>query len=244
MKKVILYLLVSFLTFDITAQGLDKSYKTLDLALAGGSGFSPALSYTKMFGIGKSNRFKLGYGVRFTSYFSNSTTDLRTAPAKLTSGSASFAALFAEDIAANIDTFRLKSVQTNALNISINLQYALSQKLEVGFNIDALGVTFGGKQTGDIVSVKNKRKFADGSTQSTASPTGLNLLLVSDSDIGGLNSELYGRYWVSDKIGIRAGVSFLFVEYMTDKNVKVNTDENNRWRYKSLMPMVAVSYKF
>lgn len=237
-------MLVSFLTFDITAQGLDKSYKTLDLALAGGSGFSPALSYTKMFGIGKSNRFKLGYGVRFTSYFSNSTTDLRTAPAKLTSGSASFAALFAEDIAANIDTFRLKSVQTNALNISINLQYALSQKLEVGFNIDALGVTFGGKQTGDIVSVKNKRKFADGSTQSTASPTGLNLLLVSDSDIGGLNSELYGRYWVSDKIGIRAGVSFLFVEYMTDKNVKVNTDENNRWRYKSLMPMVAVSYKF
>ena len=244
MKKVILCLLVSFLTFDITAQGLDKSYKTLDLALAGGNGFSPALSYTKMFGIGKSNRFKLGYGVRLTSFFSNSATDFRTAPAKLTSNSASFVALFSDDIVANIDTFRLKSIQSNTLNISINLQYALSQKLEVGFNIDALGVTFGGKQIGDIVSVKNKRKFIDGSTQSTASPSGLNLLLVSDSDIGGLNSELYGRYWVSDKIGIRAGVSFLFVEYMTDKNVRVNSDENNRWRYKSLLPMVAVSYKF
>jgi hypothetical protein len=244
MKKIILYLLVSFVTFKISAQGLDKSYKTLDLALAGGNGFSPALSYTKMFGIGKSNRFKLGYGIRLTSFFSNTATDFRTAPAKLTSNSASFVALFSDDIVANIDTFKLKTVQSNALNISINLQYAFSQKLEVGFNIDALGVTFGGKQTGDIVSVRNKRKFVDGTTQSMASPSGLNVLLVSDSDIGSLNSELYGRYWVSDKIGIRAGMSFQFVEYMADKNVKVNTDENNRWRYKSLLPMIAVSYKF
>ncbi|MES2517245.1 MAG: hypothetical protein V4585_03995 [Bacteroidota bacterium] len=243
MKKIILYLFLGVITFNVAGQGLDKSYKTLDLALAGGNGFSPALSYTKMFGIGKSNRFKIGYGIRLTSFF-GSDVQFRTAPAKLTSGSASFVALFSDDIVANIDTFKLKSVQSNALNISINLQYALTQKLEVGFNIDALGVTFGGNQSGDIISLKNKRKFSDGSTQSSASPSGLNLLLVSDSDIGSLNSELYARYWVSDKIGIRAGLSFQFVEYMSDKKVNVNADENNRWRYKSLLPLVAVSYKF
>lgn len=244
MKKVILYLFLSFITFNLSAQGLDKSYKTFDLAISGGgTGFSPALSFTQMFGIGKSNRFKIGYGIRVTSYFGGA-ANFRTAPAKFTSGTSSFAALVSDDIIANIDTFSVKSFQTNALNVSINIQYALSKKLEVGINIDATGKTWGSTVTGDLISKRNKRKFQDGSTTSSSNPETYNFLLVSDSDIGSLNSEVYARYWVTEKIGIRAGLSFQFVELTTEKKVEINGRLNDTWRYKTLSPMVAVSYKF
>lgn len=244
MKKVILYLFLSFITFNLSAQGLDKSYKTFDLAISGGgTGFSPALSFTQMFGIGKSNRFKIGYGIRVTSYFGG-VANFRTAPAKFTSGTSSFAALVSDDIVANIDTFSVKSFQTNALNVSINIQYALFTKLEVGINIDATGKTWGSTVTGDLISKRNKRKFQDGSTTSSSNPETYNFLLVSDSDIGSLNSEVYARYWVTEKIGIRAGLSFQFVELTTEKKVEINGRLNDTWRYKTLSPMVAVSYKF
>lgn len=243
MKKVILYLFLSFITFNLSAQELDKSYKTFDLALSGGgTGFSPALSFTQMFGIGKSNRFKIGYGIRVTSYF-GSAANFRTAPAKFTSGTSSFAALVSDDIVANIDTFNVKSFQTNALNVSINVQYALSKKLEVGVNIDAIGKTWGNAITGDLISKRNKRKFQDGSTTSTSNPETYNLLLVSDSDIGSLNSEVYARYWATEKIGIRAGFSFQFVGLTTEKKVEINGKLNDTWRYKTLMPMIAFCYK-
>ena len=244
MKKVIFYLFLSFITFNLSAQGLDKSYKTFDLAMSGGgTGFSPSLSFTQMFSIGKSYRFKIGYGVRVTSYFGGA-ANFRTAPAKFTSGASSFAALVSDDIVANIDTFSVKSFQTNALNISINIQYALSKKLEVGVNIDATGKTWGGTVTGDLISKRNKRKFQDGSTTSSSNPETYNFLLVSDSDIGSLNSEVYARYWATEKIGIRAGLSFQFMELTTEKKVEINGRLNDTWRYRTLTPMVAVSYKF
>ena len=244
MKKVAIYLLLSVFTFNISAQGLDKTYKNFDLALgAGKTGFSPALSFTQLWGIGKSNRFKIGYVARITPYFGGE-TDFRTAPARFTSGTASFSALFSDDIIANIDTFRVKSFQTFAVNIGVILQYAISDKLEVGFNIDAIGKTWGTTVTGDLISRRNKRKFQDGSTSSPSNPETYNFLLISDSDIGSLNSEIYARYWVTNKIGIRAGASFQFVELTTEKKVEINGRLNDTWRSKSLMPMVAVSYKF
>ncbi|MEA5404711.1 hypothetical protein VB776_17385 [Arcicella sp. DC2W] len=243
MKKIFVCLLLSLVSIKSFSQGYETSYKTTDLALAAGKGFSPAISFTQMFGVGKSYRFKIGYGVRLSSFFAND-IQARTAPANLTSGKASFAALVSEDIIANIDTFSLKKVQVNALNLSINLQYSLSQKLEAGINIDAIGFTFGGKQSGNLIAKASKRTFADGSTVSEAKPTNFNLLLVSDSDLGSLNSEVFLRYWLNDKIGIRGGLSFFFAEYTSDKKVAVANQQNDRWRYKSLLPMLAVSFKF
>lgn len=244
MKNFITLFLFLLISFTISAQEFKDTYKTFDLSLTGNSSvFAPAFSFTQMYGIGKAKRFRLGYGLRLTPFFKHN-LEARTAPAKFTSGAASFGALFADDIVSNIDTLYLPKAQVNSLNVSINLQYALSKKLEVGFNIDAMGYSFGGDQTGELISKKNKRKFADGSTTSSATPAGFNLLLVSDSDIGNLNSEVYARYWATEKIGIRAGFSFLFTEYASDKKVTLPDGQNNRWRYKSLTPMIAVSYRF
>lgn len=244
MKNFITVFFLTLISFQISAQQFKDSYKTFDLAITGNSSvIAPALSYTQMFGVGKAKRFKVGYGIRLTS-FSKHNVEARTAPAKFTSGSSSFGALFADDIVSNIDTLFLPKAQVNSLNVSINLQYALSKKIEVGFDIDAIGYSLGANQTGELISKKNKRKFADGSTTSSATPAGFNLLLVSDSDLGNLNSEVYARYWATEKIGIRAGFSFLFTEYTSDKKAILPEGQNNRWRYKSLTPMVAVSYRF
>lgn len=130
------------------------------------------------------------------------------------------------------------------MNIGIILQHALSKKLEVGFNIDATGKTWGETVSGDLISTRNKRKFQDGSTSSPSNPETYNFLLISDSDIGSLNSEIYARYWVSNKIVVRADASYQFVELTTEKKVEINSRLSDTWRHKSLMPMVAVSYKF
>jgi hypothetical protein len=76
-------------------------------------------------------------------------------------------------------------------------------------------------------------------TTQTAKPTAFNLLLISDSDIGSLNSELYARYWINDRFAVRVGASFQFIEYKTDKNL---TFENDRFRHKALLPFVAITY--
>jgi len=225
-------LFISHLSFSQT-----KNQRYADLSIAAVGGFSPALSYNYNWGLGKRGKFKIGTGIRFT-YFAKGKTDLITAPASLTSGEKGPQVLFTENILSNFDTLKVSKVGVGYINIPIHLQYSFSQKFEVGFNIDALGLSFGSKQSGTFYASDSRSL---NKTTQTAKPTTFNLLLVSDNDLGSLNSELYARYWVNDKIGFRVGLSFQFVEYTTDK---VLTFENDRFRTKNLLPMLAISYKF
>lgn len=232
MKKILIFLLISS---SLSAQyQYTKTQRNLDVALAFGSAVSPSVSYQKLYGIGKSDRFKIGWGVRLNTFFSGQKNYI-TAPANLTSGSQSIVALFTENIVGNLDTLQLTKSSLGSFNGKVILQYSF-RKLDVGFNIDALGFSFGGKQSGKFVA--NESKSLSNTSQS-AKPTPFNLLLVSDSDRGSLNSELYARYWINNKWAVRAGASFQFLEYTTDKTL---TFENDRFRHKALLPFVAISY--
>lgn len=236
MKKTF-FLTVTLLTISHLSFSQSKNQRYADLSIAAVGGFSPALSYNYNWGLGKKGKFKIGTGIRFT-YFAGQHKDLITAPATLTSGEKGPQVLFKENILSNLDTLHVAKVGVGYLNIPIHLQYSFSQKFEVGFNIDAIGISFGSKQNGTFYA--SDSRSLNKSSQS-AKPTFFNALLVSDNDLGSLNSELYARYWVNDKIGIRAGLSFQFIEYTTDK---VLTFENDRFRTKNLLPMIALSYKF
>lgn len=245
MKTLTLLLLLSLPVFSFAQSGnppvdFKKTTQVLDLSLATKGDFTTvALSLNRLHGLGQSHRFRIGYGLRFTSAFGTN-TDYRTAPAKLTSGSESIVALFSDDLVANIDTIRFPKTQINSLNISINLEYAISRKLEVGFNIDAIGVSFGGNQTGTFTANSPVRSSLSGTAQE-AKPTAFNLLLISDSDQGSLNSEAYVRYRFTPKVSVRGGLGFQFNEYTTLRKL---TLENDRFRAKSAMPLLAVSYHF
>jgi hypothetical protein len=242
--KTRIYLIAILLfSINLTAQKKSEKDSYFDLALAKGDGvFSPALGYNSIYSLGSKGKFKLGYGIRYTGFFAkNQKLHFRTAPAMLTSGKKSIVALFSEDIVGQIDTLHLANVQTNAFNLNIVLGYALSKKLEVGFNIDALGFTFGKKQDAEFVALQSD---ATGRTNNgkkfTTLPTKLNLLLISDSDMGSLNSEIFAKYNVSDHFGIRAGMSFQFLEYTAEKKLAF---DNDRFRTKQLLPFLALSFK-
>jgi len=202
----------------------------------GPGSFADALSWSHYYGIGKRKRLNVGYGLRLTNFF-GSDQDYLTAPAKYTSGKSSLAALFTETINENIDTINFASTQTNSLNLGIYVKYILplwKNRIELGLNIDAIGFTAGASQKGQYRNAVVAAK-----------PTAFNLLLISDSDIGSLNSEWYVGVSVNKKLTVRAGYEFLFTEFTTSSKVQQIPDTNefnDRFRLKSSMILLGIAY--
>jgi hypothetical protein len=203
--------------------------------------FSEALAWSHLHGIGKKGKIQIGYGVRFTNFVA-ANKYYTTAPAKFTSTTQNIGTIFSETIIENIDTITTATSITNSINLAIYLQYQISQKFDVGFNIDAIGFSFGPQKDFNIISSSFD---PNQSPVQRGSPTRFNLLLTSDNDIGSLNSEFYLRYWLTRKIGIRTGYTFLFSEYRTEKNLSFDSGRivNDRYRYKAGMALLAVTFK-
>ena len=221
---------------DSFSQATSSTVNFADATLAVGNyQGSLAISYIHDWRLGAKRKLAIGLGGRLTSYFGQNQY-FTTAPAKLTSGRSGPAIIFDNTIDANIDSLLVKSPQVNTINLCINFDYAFSQKLMVGLNIDAIGFSFGGKRQANYINGASG-KITEGS------PTAFNLLLVSDNDLGSLNSELYFKYFFSEKWGVKAGAQFLFTEYTTTTKVQTYPEENDRFRNKSLMFSLGVSYK-
>lgn len=240
MKKTLFITLVCILACFISyAQENAKQDRSLVVSgSAGASEFSGSIAYQHVWKIGKKRKLGIGTGLRLTSY-QGYNKYFKTAPAKLTSGKTGPGVFFSEDIVENIDSVLFKRSQLNALNLSINFVYDFNKKFSAGLNIDAIGFTVGGKRTG--------RYFANnGAGQTvTASPTAFNLLLISDNDLGSLNSELFVKYKWNDKWGARLGFQFLFVEYRTDQKVQTTPsgEQNDRFRNKSAAGLFGITYQ-
>lgn len=226
--------------FNATTQSLDLSLATK------GSLTTVALSINRLRGLGQlhrpsARRFRVGYGLRLTSAFGR-TTDYKTAPSELVKGKGkeSVLGLFSKDLDENIDTLRLPQTQGHSINISVNLEYAFSRRVAIGFNIDAIGFTFGRKQSGTFLANAPIRSPLSGTVQE-ARLTPFNLLLGDKSDRGSLNSEGYVRYQLNSRFSVRTGLSFQFNEYTTNRKL---TFENDRFRSSNLRILLATAYHF
>ena len=221
---------------NASAQTLPASYALIDLDVAvGNSEGTMALSLNFDKNLGKKKRIVVGGGARFTSYLGKNQYYI-TAPAELTSGDTGPGVIFKENIEANIDSFLIKTAQVNSLNLFVTLGYNVSSRLLFRFNIDVIGFSFGKSANGNYINGSQGAMVS-------SHPTPFNLLLVSDNDKGSLNSEFFGRYLLNDKWGVKAGVQFHFTEYTTDTEVQQLPEPNDRFRNKSLMFMLGVSYK-
>jgi hypothetical protein len=215
-----------------------KSVDVAELSISlGNNEGAYALAYQRSWGVGKSRRFRIGTGLRYTGYLGQE-KEFITAPASLTSKMQSPAVLFSKTYEENLDTLVLDIGYTQSVNLLINLQYNITSKLDIGFNIDAIGFSWGKRQIGDFKASSTDSRYAG--TRQTAKPTTFNLLLISDNDIGSLNSELYARYHFSDRFAVKAGLTFLFSEYMADRELAF---DNDRYRHKSFQAMVGFAYK-
>jgi hypothetical protein len=165
------------------------------------------------------------------SFFEKNKTFI-TAPAKFTSGKTGPGVFFADQIPKNIDTIVFQRPKGVSLNVAILLEYSFTQNWSAGFNIDAFGLT---------VAPKTNGKYKDLEQQNvSAKPTIFNALLISDNDLGSLNSELYVKYFMSDKPNyFKAGASFYFNEQKTLKKQRLG---NDRFRYKSLAPVIGAGW--
>lgn len=214
-----------------------------DLAVSAASDkFAGAVSWNHIGRVtNKIPNLKVGYGVRFTSFVAANKFYV-TAPAKYTSPVQGLGTIFSKTIQENIDTITTPTANTNSLNAVIYIEYAILKKIDVGFNIDVVGFSFGSEKDFNIISSSfdpNQPPLQRGS------PTRLNLLLTSDNDIGSLNSEFFVRYWVKEKVGLRAGMTFLFSEYRLRNDLSFDSGRimNDRYRYKATMIMAGITYK-
>lgn len=241
MKNYLSIILIFFGTSGAFAQSgtpepKPSRWKRLaELTVSGNANqFTGAASWLHLYGVRKARKFHVGYGIRFNSYFSKD-QEFITAPATLTSKQEGPQVLFSETYEENLDTLKAGSVNMNSLNAAIYLQYDFSPKFQIGFNIDAIGFSFGKKSSGTI------RSSGYGNYAPSAKPYPFNLLLVSDNDLGSLNSELYARYFLSPKWAVKAGASFLFSELQTERK---DILYNDRYRNKSLTVMVGMAYRW
>ncbi len=227
MKKLTLLICFAVSTFGFSQSGtyIPHSQTNIDLNLALGQGGSIGTAYSRLVGITKKNRFKIGYGIRMTQYLSQRQSYI-TAPARLTSGTTGPAVLFSNYKLENIDTLSIAHSAILYVNLKVGLQYSI-RRLDIGFDIDAIGFSLGNKQSADL-----NGKITE------VRPQTFNILLIGDNDIGSLNSEFYLRYWLSNRFALRAGLSYQFLEYKTAQSFA----GNDRFRSKVAMPFVALTF--
>jgi hypothetical protein len=239
-KTVLSVIFFSLIFVSANAQKRPSTEQATSFSLAFGSNqFTTTLNYQYLWNFGKKKQWQMGTGARLTSNFGNKNFYI-TAPAKLTSGKTGPGVFFADQIAPNIDSLYFVKTQTNALNITVNFGYKINDKFTVGFNIDAIGFSFGGNQTATYYG------NAGAVGAATAKPTSFNLLLVSDNDLGTLNSEFFAQYNFNKKWGAKLGFQFLFTEYTTSSKIQTTPsgDTNDRFRNKSSEISVGATYQF
>ncbi|WP_338760008.1 hypothetical protein WAF17_12775 [Bernardetia sp. ABR2-2B] len=183
---------------------------------------SMTLGFSHLYGLGSSRRFKVGYGLRLSSFF-GSDREFTAAPPDLASEE-------------NPQSFFVENSQTNAINLGLYTDYSITENVLIGFNIDVVGLSFGGEKDGIVVEPLVGIAVPD-----TAKPTGFNLLLVGDNDLGTLNSEFWIGYRIASNVMVRGAFSYLFTEYTTDGQYE---DDNDRFRYKAAQGALGVSYTF
>ncbi|MGB0432590.1 MAG: hypothetical protein ACPGLV_19085 [Bacteroidia bacterium] len=199
--------------FNASAQFMNQY--DVAIGFAGGQR-SLSLSAQKQFSIGAKQRLKLNLGLRFSTigfgeleYYS-APIDYFLIPEKT-------------------DTLVLSNSGQNNLAIMLGASYLIKNKIELGFNIDAVGYTFGQSRTATF-------NPQGANITDEVSPNQITALLVGANDIGMVKAEFFGAYRINDKLAIRLGLANSFVEYKTSTELQTG---NDRFRGISSMPFVA-----
>lgn len=197
---------------------------------------SMTLGFSHLYGFGSSRRFKLGYGVRLSSFF-GSDREFTAAPPDLAAEENPQYFKTGEGIFNNDSDSKS---QLNAINLGLYTDYSITEKLVVGFNIDVVGFSFGKEKTGSVYDerVIDRLTLID---NTSAKPTSFNALLVGDNDRGTVNSEFWIGYRVTSNIMLKGAFSYLFTEYTTEGQYQ---DDNDRFRYKATQGAVGINYTF
>lgn len=234
MNKLIFLLL--FL-FNITyAQYKKSNFIELGIAFASNK-VTFNINAHHVHGITKNKKLKVGYGLRFTNFWATN-QNYTSAPAQLAKNKTGPAVLFTKKSPQNVDSISVRNSQINFLNVFVILQYTFFDKLDIGINIDVIGLGFGSAKNAVYQSLNTNKQ-----ENTIATPTNINLLLIDVNDRGNLNSELFVRYWITKKWAIKASLIHQFAEIITNTEVQQTPFANDRFRLISDFVSLGVSFK-
>ena len=205
------------LTFSVSAGALENGW-THDLDVAAGLStgtVTAALAEVSAFGL-LDGRIRLGAGPRLLGTFGGDGLPFSTADAGLIA-------------AARVETFPVSGVRTGALNLAVSARVRVWAGLELGANIDVVGVGFG-----------RTRPVSSGGVETDASPPALNLLAFGRNDRGTLDSEFFVAWWFGERVALRAGASHLVTELVTRVPLQ---DGNDRFRRSSTQFFAALTVR-
>ena len=183
--------------------------------------------------------FQVGWGVR-GSHLKTNTLDYTTAPSELTRGKSGLA-INAPIIMKNIDTLQLKTSITS-FNFNLGFQLSLFNRLDLGANADILGFALGTRRSGFYLGSSGFNKVDSLNLHQTyqeARPTGLAIQFPQDHVKGTLNSELFARLNITERVAVKVSYLLAVSEYKTN-NILI--DDNRRFRLRSKMLYVGLSF--
>ena len=220
---------------------LVKINEFVDMAgTVGSSRGSVSAAYIYNWRLWKKKKWEIGIGGRLTSSFGTKQEYTTAAPANLTrTNTIPFIIVFAGQKYENWDTLTVQRPLVNSINLTVNFGYNFNTRWSGGFNIDLIGLSFGRKTAAVLISNGITR------TESSAKPTGFNVLLTGDFDYGSLNSEFFLKYKLNNRWGLRGIYQFLFTEYKTTniKQIAPDGTEIERFRSKQNNLGVGISYQ-
>lgn len=228
MKNWILTSIILIAALSLGQQAMAQEAETmglrqdLDLAVGGGDGSVLAsLAYQHTWALGKKDQWRLSYGLRFTSFSSNKAMEFYSAPIDYYL------------IEEKTDTLTVGSPSQSNIALYLGATYRIKDKLELGFNIDALGYTFGGDAAATF-------KGGNQTLPTTVSPNQMTALLMGANDIGMIKAEFFVGYQLKENWMIRLGFNNNFVEYVTSTELQPG---NTRFRGDPTAGFLAIRYQ-
>ena len=233
MKKIYLILLVfsvtilncfSILDGDSTKKSsvIWKENHYVDLSIGlGDKVVLASLQWDKLFPIALRKRIKIGFGTRMNvvNYWNK---DFFTAPPQRIAG-------------AGFDTLSMLHQTAYFFNLQFLAEVALMKWWDIGMNIDLVGASWGPKAEGLYYSYAT----GDSATSQNASAENLNLMLFGHNDFGNLNSQFYMRFWPSNNVCVKAGMSLATLTNITD--IPLNNG-NTRFNAGSYMGFLSLCW--
>ncbi|MCE7039559.1 hypothetical protein [Dyadobacter sp. CY312] len=181
----------------------------------------PSAMYHQELSLNNFPWFRIGWGVRGAGYYANR-TDL--AP---------------KNTAMSGDSLKFGKITTNTISFLVGANVRI-WRFDIGANTDLIAIGFGAKRRG--LYSAGKLTNGEGSefynTYVSSAPSTLNALpLVLDNQNG--QSELFLRYWITDRIGIKLGYVHGRVTYTSSEKLD---NGQTRFSHSYGVPYAAISF--
>jgi hypothetical protein len=223
MKIVAKALLVILFSSGITlAQKVPRVTSGVDLGTGYQDGeWVPSVTYHQELSLNNFSWFRIGWGVRAWGYYAGKSN------------------LLPQNNTFSKDTLKLGKVTANGISFLIGANFRFG-RFDIGANTDLIGLAFGLKRT----SLYTKNYVFEGddagyyNKQVKSSPGMFNVVpLVMDKQNG--QSELFVRYWITDRIGVKLGYTVGRITYLTSEKLD---NGQNRFSKTYGVPYAAISF--